>query len=84
MMMMVVHKGTHLQKAGSSVSLSFLIIRFMVSCVLAATRLQTEQRKQSNHPLAETKQAIASCQLTSLGSFSLANNCRNPRANLGG
>ncbi len=69
MMKMMVHKGTHLQKAGSSVSFSFLIIRFMVSCVQAATRLQTEQRKQSNHSLAETKQATASCQLTSLGSF---------------
>jgi hypothetical protein len=72
MMKMMVHEGSHLQRAGSSVSFSFLIVRFMVSCVQAATRLQTEQRKQSNHPLAETKRAIASCQLTSLGSFSLA------------
>jgi hypothetical protein len=84
MMMVVVHKGTHLQKAGSSVSFSILIVRFMVSCVQAASRLQTEQRKQSSNPLAETKQAIASCQLTSLGSFSLANRSRNLRANLGG
>ena len=84
MMMMMVHEGTHLQKAGSSVSFSFLIVRFMVSCVQAATRLQTEQRKQSNYSQAETKRAIASCQLTSLGSFSLASRCRNPWANLGG
>jgi hypothetical protein len=69
MMMMMVHEGTHLQKAGSSISFFFLIVRFMVSCVQAASRLQTEQRKQSNHPLAETKRAIASCQRTSLGSF---------------
>jgi hypothetical protein len=69
MMMMMVHEGTHLQKAGSSVFFSFLIVRFMASCVQAATRLQTEQRKQSSHPLADTKQATTSCQLTSLGSF---------------
>ncbi len=70
MMMMMVHKGTHLQKAGSSVSFSVLVVRFMVSCVQqAAIRLQTEQRKRSNHPLAETKQAIASCLLTRLGGF---------------
>jgi hypothetical protein len=28
MMKMMVHKGTHLHKAGSSVSYSFLIVRF--------------------------------------------------------